>query len=221
MTATERCPVCRAAGAVHFLALAAARYWRCPTCLATFRDPAERPEADAERAHYLLHENDPADPRYRAFLARLATPLLERIAPASEILDFGCGPGPALAAMLAEAGHTVSIFDPFFRPDQAALARRYDVITCTEAAEHFHQPADEFDRLDAMLRPGGWLAIMTCFQTDDARFERWHYRLDPTHVVFYREATLRHVAEARGWQFACPAKDVALMRKPVSGRDSR
>ena len=39
-----------------------------------------------------------------------------------------------------------------------------------------------------LVRPGGWLAVMTCFQTDDARFAGWHYRKDPTHVVFYREA---------------------------------
>ncbi|MBS0543647.1 MAG: methyltransferase domain-containing protein, partial [Proteobacteria bacterium] len=81
--------------------------------------------------------------------------------------------------------------------------------------EHFHHPAEEFARLDALLRPGGWLGIMTCFQTDDARFARWHYRRDPTHVVFYREATFRVIARRHGWVCEIPAKDVVLMCKPA------
>ncbi len=55
---------------------------------------------------------------------------------------------------------------------------------------------------------------MTCFQTDDARFARWHYRRDPTHVVFYREETLRLLAARRGWEIDVPCKDVALLRRP-------
>ncbi|HEX2255546.1 MAG TPA: class I SAM-dependent methyltransferase [Afifellaceae bacterium] len=131
-------------------------------------------------------------------------------------LDYGCGPGPALAAMLREAGHRMAVYDPCFRPDRAPLRQTYDFITCTEAAEHFHRPADEFDRLDGLLRPGGWLALMTCFQTDDARFAGWHYRRDPTHVVFYREETLHRIVAERGWTCEIPAKDIALMRKPES-----
>jgi len=47
-----------------------------------------------------------------------------------------------------------------FRPGSEALTRTCDFITCTEVAEHFHRPADEFRRLDALLKPGGWLALM-------------------------------------------------------------
>jgi hypothetical protein len=65
-----------------------------------------------------------------------------------------------------------------------------------------------------MLRPGGWLAVMTCFQTDDARFGGWHYRMDPTHVVFYRSGTFVTIAAARGWSCEIPRKDVALLRVP-------
>lgn len=189
-------------------------YWRCDACQATFLDPAARPTRAEEYDQYLLHKNDPDDPSYRGFLSRLADPLLARLAPGSRGLDYGCGPGPALAAMLREAGHAVSLYDPFFRQDAAVLAGTYDFIACTEVAEHFHRPAEEFGRLDGMLRPGGWLAVMTCFQTDDARFADWHYRKDPTHVVFYREATLRMIAARRNWSCEIPAKDIALMRKP-------
>lgn len=208
------CPVCRAGGVRPFQMAEGRAYHCCEICEARFLDPAHYPTAEAERAHYALHENDPDDPRYRRFLSKLAEPLLDRLSPGASGLDYGCGPGPALAAMLREAGHAVALYDPVFAPDPAPLACSYDFIACTETAEHFHAPADEFDRLDGLLRPGGWLALMTCFQTDDARFAGWHYRMDPTHVVFYRERTLRRLAGLRGWSCEIPAKDTALMRKP-------
>lgn len=189
-------------------------YWCCGGCEARFLDPRQHPLAREEHAHYLLHENDVHDPGYRCFLSRLARPLLGRLAPESSGLDYGCGPGPALAEMLREAGHSVALYDPFFRPDPGPLARQYDFVTCTEVAEHFHRPSNEFVRLCSLVRPGGWLGVMTCFQTEDAAFARWHYRRDPTHVVFYREATMRRIAALHGWRCEVPVKDVALMRKP-------
>lgn len=189
-------------------------YWRCTLCRATFVDAAHLPDAETERRHYLLHENDPEDHAYRRFLSKLAEPLLERLPPAQEGLDYGCGPGPALALMLADRGHAMRCYDPYFHPDDSALDQTYAFITCTETAEHFHHPAKEFARLDAMLRPGGCLAIMTCFLTDDDRFATWHYRRDPTHVVFYQEQTFRHLARQFGWSCTIPAKDVVLLLKP-------
>jgi 2-polyprenyl-3-methyl-5-hydroxy-6-metoxy-1,4-benzoquinol methylase len=47
------------------------------------------------------------------------------------------------------------LFDPLFFPDPEPLGDLYDFITCTETIEHFHRPAEEFARLDRMLRPGG------------------------------------------------------------------
>lgn len=208
------CPVCGAVDVRPFMQVDGRAYLRCLACEATFVPPAQRPAAAVERAEYELHRNDPSDPGYRRFLDRLAGPLLARLAPASAGLDYGCGPGPALADMLCAAGHRMTLYDPFFAPDRAALARTYDFVTCTEVAEHFHDPAGEFAHLDGLLRPGGWLAVMTCFQTDDVRFAHWHYRRDPTHVVFYREATFRVLARRFGWQCEVPRKNVVLMRKP-------
>lgn len=209
------CPVCQGPAPHPFGQFDGRVYLRCAGCLATLLHPAQHPTRAAERAQYDQHENDPGDPRYRAFLDRLAAPLRDRLAPGAEGLDYGCGPGPALAAMLAEAGHPMAVWDPLYAPDPAPLRRAYDFVTCTEVAEHFHHPAAEFDRLGRLLRPGGWLGVMTCWQTDDARFARWHYRLDPTHVTFYRRETLARLAAQRGWHFESPAKDIALMRRPA------
>jgi len=208
------CPVCRGPDTRPLLSVDGRDYGFCPLCEARFLAPAQRPSRAEERAHYGHHRNDPADPRYRRFLAKLADPLLARLPGPSSGLDFGCGPGPALAAMLREAGHSVALYDPFFAPDPAPLSVRYDFVACTEVAEHFHDPAGEFDRLRRLLRPGGLLALMTCLQTDDARFAGWHYRKDPTHVVFYREATFRFLADRWGWGCEVPAKDVVFLRCP-------
>lgn len=208
------CPVCRGPAPAAFMTIDGRDYFRCPACQATLLDPRHRLAAAAERMVYEQHRNDPGDPAYRRFLAQLSDPLLARLAPASSGLDYGCGPGPALAAVLREAGHAMALYDPFFQPDPRPLATTYDFVTCTEVAEHFHRPADEFDRLGRLLRRGGWLAVMTCFQDDDARFADWHYRRDPTHVVFYREATLRMIAAQRGWACEIPVKDVALLKAP-------
>ena len=207
------CRVCRASRTAPFWSGSDGRYWRCPECLATFLDEAQLPTREVELERYRLHQNDPADPGYRAFLNRLARPLLERLPPRQTGLDYGCGPGPALAEMLRAAGHDVHLYDPFFHPDAAALERTYDFVTCSEVVEHFHQPHDEFARIRRLLRLGGRLAVMTCFQTDDARFPDWHYRRDPTHVTFYREATFRHLAARFGWSCEFPVKDVALLQQ--------
>lgn len=211
------CPLCRSPGAQPLVSVQERDYWRCRTCEARFLDPGQLPAPEEELAHYRQHENDPGDPGHRRFLSRLAEPLLARLESGRQGLDYGCGLGPTLAAMLRESGQEVALYDPFFHRDPAALARRYDFIVCSETAEHFHRPAEEFERFRALLRPGGWLAVMTCFQTDDARFADWHYRRDPTHVIFYREASFRWIAASFGWRCEVPGKDVALLRKPPEG----
>ena len=209
-----RCVVCETASCGLFLKVDQRDYWRCQACLATFLDPSQLPSPEIELRQYRLHRNDPDDAGYRSFLDRVAEPLLPRLSAASRGLDFGCGPGPVLAAMLREAGHTVALFDPFFFPDQDVLSHTYDFITCTEVAEHFHHPAEAFRQLDGMLKPGGWLAVMTTLQVDDAGFANWHYRRDPTHVVFYREVTLQTIASRFGWEYETAGRNVSLMFKP-------
>ena len=212
------CPLCAAVGAVPFAAVGGRCYRRCGVCRLTFLEPAQRPGRDAERAEYALHDNDPADPGYRRFLAQATGPLLERETPGAEGLDFGCGPGPAVAAMLGERGFAVRNYDPFFAPDTDALARSYDFVVCTEAAEHFHRPGREFARIDGLLRPGGWLALMTGIMRDDSAFAGWPYRREASHVVFYRPETLDWIARRFGWAAEPAGRNVVLFAKPAQPR---
>lgn len=208
------CPLCSDDRIRPFARVGDDRYHRCPSCDLVFLDPELRPDRGVERARYETHENDPEDPRYRAFLDRLAGPLIDRLAPGAHGLDYGSGPGPALSVMLEERGFPTEIYDPFFAPDPAPLRRRYDFVTCSETAEHFHDPGGELARLDGLLRPGGWLGLMTGVLTDDIDFPTWWYARDPTHVAFYSPATLEWIAGHFGWTLERPSTNVALFRKP-------
>ncbi|GAK32405.1 methyltransferase [Iodidimonas nitroreducens] len=222
------CPLCGMAGAMPFIEIEGQAYHACEQCEIRFLHPRHHLPPMAEKAHYDQHENDVDDPGYRRFLARLLDPLLAYLDqnPAGQslaerplqALDFGCGPGPALAMMIKEAGHHCALYDPFFHPDQAAIdpgekAGAYDIICCTEVAEHLYRPAQVFDQLVKLLAPQGVLAIMTCFQTDDARFAQWHYRRDPTHVIFYRLRSFHVLADRFGLCCHSPAKDVVFLKK--------
>lgn len=210
------CPLCRSADVHPFAELRHGRYLRCGVCRLVLLAPELRPSAEAERAHYGTHENDPDDPGYRAFLARLADPLADRLAAGASGLDYGSGPGPALPRMLEARGFRMRLYDPFFAPDEDALRQVYDFVTCSETAEHFHHPAEEFARLDGLLRPGGWLGVMTELLDDARDFATWRYARDPTHVCFYHADTMRWIADARGWRMEHPGRNVVLFHKPVA-----
>jgi len=179
--------------------------------------PDDRPTPAEERARYDTHENDPADVRYRAFLSRLATPLMERLSPGAVGLDYGSGPGPTLSVMLTEAGFPTSDYDPFFAPDTGVLQRTYDFITCTETAEHFFRPAREFQTFDRLLRAGGWLGVMTEGPAPDVALADWHYARDPTHVCFYSRRTMEWIGGEHGWTPEFPHRNVTLFHKGRSG----
>ncbi len=214
----QHCTVCCTGQLQSFITVGEREYWRCLQCQATLMGSAAWLSPEQERAIYELHDNQPDDPGYRAFLGKLIEPLLAKLpARGAQGLDFGCGPGPALAQMLAQRGITMALYDPAFYPDAQVLEHQYDVITCTEVVEHLHAPWHTFLELDRYLKPGGWLAVMTCFQTDDRRFDHWHYRRDPTHVVFYKEETLALIAKQHHWSLEIPRKDVAIFIKAGEG----
>ncbi|CAN5754211.1 hypothetical protein BH23PLA1_BH23PLA1_22360 [soil metagenome] len=214
------CPLCTFAQAPRFAEVSDRLYFRCDRCRLIFLDPEQQPAPETARAHYDLHENDPADPRYRAFLDQLAAPLVDRLRAGDCGLDYGSGPGPTLSIMLQERGFPTDIYDPFYAPERSVLERKYDFIACTEVVEHFSRPAVEFDRLNRMLQPGGWLGIMTQMRDDSRPFQSWRYVQDPTHIAFYHADTMRWLALRFGWVLENPIPNPAvnLFYKP-SKRD--
>ena len=183
------CPLCGAHDTPEFHADSRRSYRRCERCALVFVPPEYYLAISDERAIYDQHENALEDPGYRNFLNRLAEPLLASIGRAARGLDFGCGPGPALAAMLREAGHEVALYDPYYAPDEAVLAVVYDFICATEVVEHLHLPGLELARLWRLLRPDGLLGVMTKLVLGPEAFSRWHYKNDQTHVCFFSQET--------------------------------
>ena len=120
------CPVCEQAELQDFQAIKQQHYLRCPRCQCTVMAPECRLNAEQEKAIYQHHDNNPDDPGYRRFLAKLADPLLARLPGGAHGLDFGCGPGPVLAGMLEQAGMTLALYDPFFHPQPDVLQQQYD-----------------------------------------------------------------------------------------------
>ncbi len=212
-SAGVNCPLCRSRQVSEFAQAHDRDYLACAQCALIFMAAEHRLPADAELAHYRTHRNDAYDPGYRAFLSRLADPLIERLTPGTEGLDYGSGAARPLEIMLGEQGFRIVSFDPFFHPSHELLGRSYQFITCTETIEHFHDPGGEFTRLNSMLRPGGWLGVMTEVLQPDQDLSSWWYPRDPTHVCFYRPQTLAWIADHYGWLAEHPHPNVALFHK--------
>ena len=189
-------------------------YYECETCSLVFVDARQLLSAEDEKAQYDLHRNDVRDPVYRNFLSRLFDPLNQRLDEGSKGLDFGCGSGPALAAMFREAGHRMNVYDVFYAPDKAALVGPYDFIAATEVIEHLHHPRQEIERLWDILKPGGTLGLMTKLVINHRTFTTWHYKNDPTHVIFFSKDTFKALAYHLGAELEFIGQDVILLRKP-------
>jgi hypothetical protein len=208
------CPLCAGSEASFYHRDRTRSYYRCQRCTLVFVPPEAWLDDAAEKARYDQHQNDPADHRYRRFLARLADPLQSRVPSGAAGLDFGSGPGPALPQMLEAAGLRVRIYDPFYAPDQSVWTRQYAFIVASEVVEHLRDPAAEFDRLFAALEPGGWLGVMTKWVGERECFAGWRYIRDQTHIAFFCPETLRWVSNHWGAPVEFPSADVALFRKP-------
>lgn len=207
------CIVCKNSNTEVFAHFDDKKYWKCRTCKAIYLDKRNYLNSKEEYAHYLTHNNDIEDERYKLFLSKLMNPLIKELKENSTGLDYGCGPGPALAKMLEEIGHKIYVYDPFFFPIHENLSKKYDFICCTETIEHFHDPYKEFHNFNELIINKGVIGLMTNFYTDDNLFEDWYYRKDPTHVVFYCEETFYSLAKIFKWNCEINEKNIVIFKK--------
>lgn len=217
MKGGETCPLCQSRCEVchqqYRQQNLVREYLSCPTCFAIHVPKRFHLSPEAEKAEYDKHENNSLDEGYRRFLSRFYQPLIERIAPSSRGLDFGCGPGPVLAMMLEEAGHQMACYDIFYAPDELALQQQYHFITATEVAEHLSDPLTILNRLWMMLHPGGTLGLMTKRVIDVDAFKTWHYKNDPTHITFFHQRTFEWLAQQWRCEVELVGADVVFFRK--------
>ena len=117
--------------------------------------------------------------------------------------------------MLREAGHTVALYDIYYQPDADVLEKTYDFVTATEVIEHLFDPKKIWSQWLNLVKPGGWIGIMTKQVIDLEAFACWHYKYDPTHVSFFSRATFRYLAERDKLELEFIGNDVILLRKPL------
>jgi len=197
------CPLCLVCGETAEVPGAdRRRYHLCRRCFLIFADPCQHLSPEEERARYTTHENRIENEGYVRFLNRVLRPMLPYLDKGMRGLDYGCGPGPTLSALLRRHGLACDDYDPFFA--SRSLRPPYDFIVSTECFEHFYRPNEEIRRLCDLLNPGGLLGIMTERWATLERFATWYYTRDPTHTSFFHEKTFQFMCDRFGldrlWQ---------------------
>ena len=193
-------------------------YYRCNHCALVFVPPAYHLSSESEKAEYDKHENVIDDPGYLKFLSRVIDPLVVRLNQYQCVpsgLDFGCGPGPALAAELNRSGFKCAVYDIYYHNDPEVLNKQYDFVTCTEVVEHFNDPASALKVLFSLVKPGGVLAIMTKLVINKERFSTWHYKNDPTHISFFSQETMAFLSDQFGFSVEFIDNDVIFFSRPT------
>jgi SAM-dependent methyltransferase len=168
-----------------------------------------------QKAIYDQHHNDPSDPGYLQFLSRFTDALIPHLSAHAYGLDYGCGPGPALGRLLATSQRHLALYDPIYYPNPETLTAKYDFVTATEVVEHFSDTGEEMTRIWSLVKPGGWLGIMTKRVSNPEAFKTWHYIRDPTHLSFFSEKTFTWLAKYWQASLTLPAADVALLQKTL------
>ncbi|MBI9020469.1 MAG: class I SAM-dependent methyltransferase [Verrucomicrobia bacterium] len=192
------CPLCANCATESFSIDRKRKFFKCRQCDLVFIPPQFHLSPEAEKDRYDHHQNDPADPNYRKFLSRLFQPLEKKLTPGAYGLDFGCGPGPTLSLMFKEAGYDCAIYDLHYADDPSVFEKKYDFLTCSETMEHLYRPREEFERFLKLVRPGGWIGIMTQLRDSAPDFDKWFYKDDETHVCFFSKKSFQTLEKTYG-----------------------
>lgn len=207
------CPLCKKEDPVFYHKDKKREYWQCRRCDVVFVPKDFQLNSTLEKAEYDLHQNCSDDQGYRKFLERIMQPVVEEVSEKSFGLDFGCGPGPTLSKMFEEHGHTVKLYDLYYYPDTSVLDLQYNFITASEVVEHLAEPLVIFDKLYGMLKDDGLLAVMTKRVKGKEAFSSWHYKNDPTHIIFYSLRTVEWLAKTLGAELIVTGPDVFLLKR--------
>ena len=187
-------------------------YFWCQACQLIFTEKQYFVSDEDERARYDLHGYNAGQPGHMVFLEQILNPMLKYVKAGMTGLDYGCGPKPIVSAWLNNKGIQCDNYDPFYGFKCSLEA--YDFIVSTEVAEHFRKPLDEWNKLAGLLKPGGYLMIMTERWKSIKEFESWHYKTDATHVCFYHLETFSYIGKQYGLNLEeYDEERVVIMRK--------
>lgn len=190
----ETCILCRGSSIKELRPLKDKRnYFFCEDCYLIFASAQYHLSRKSETQHYLLHDNGPGNQGHVNFLRRIVDPALPYLTPGMSGLDYGCGPVPTLSVILRGEGLVCYDYDPLFDFDHPL--EKYHYIFATECFEHFFNPEADFRKIDQLLLPGGFLAIMTERWNVLADFHTWYYKTEITHVSFFHTKTFEYICK--------------------------
>ncbi len=210
---TMNCTLCESKN-VKYLEVAGDQrnYYCCQSCYLIFVDPNHHIPVEREKDRYEFHKNSVADVGYVKFLNQVIQPSLSFLTKNMIGLDYGCGPNPTLAGLLAQHQLTCHNYDPLFGFNHPLQA--YDFLFATECVEHFRYPKDDFLKMDNLLKRKGVLSIMTDHWQSLDQFATWYYKRDITHVSFYHQRTFAFICSQAGYELKYTDKQrVVVMKK--------
>lgn len=164
-------------------------FFHCEHCDLIFREPASFPDWGRQKVRYDQHNNSLDDKRYLEYFQQFIVPLKKHLDEAGlrQGLDWGAGPGPALAQELRKLNFEIVNYDPIYFPDMPKGL--FDFVTTTEVIEHFQTPFESLSEVLDFVKEKGVFAGMTNFHSGPEHFSSWWYAKDDTHVCFYSEKT--------------------------------
>ncbi len=191
---SPNCKICKALIGQITILKNARIFYHCELCGFISLDPSFFLSEIDEKARYDLHENSLENSGYLKLLSDFIEITIKPYA-VYKILDYGSGPNPVLAKLLKEDKYDVDIYDPYYVPMDLTKLPQYDLIVSTETFEHFQDPLKELRLITSLLKPRGYLAVMTSFACPYEDFKAWRYKDDATHIAFYSMQTFKKLAE--------------------------
>ena len=190
------------------------RYFECKKCNFMMKSKDSFMDFNKQKKRYDLHQNSEDNLEYREYFNRFIDFILPSIEKPKSALDFGCGATSLLSKILEEKNINCNFYDPIYYPDNL-YDKSYDLIVSIEVFEHLHNPRETFKTLVDKLNPDGYLAIQTAFHPEDReKFLKWHYKLDPTHIIFFSPKTFKILAKEFELEvIKYDKKQMILMRK--------
>lgn len=188
------CPLCSTTHSAQTFKSADNRlFYQCENCFLIFADKSFLPSSEKEKQRYDLHHNSIDDVEYVNFLNQAIHPALNFINSSNIGLDYGCGKNAVLSKLLVKYHIYCDNYDAFYFSELAD--KTYDFIFCTETAEHFFVPKNDFEKIVSNLKKGGYFILMTESWNLDIDFTSWYYARDYTHVSFYHQNTFNFIAQ--------------------------
>jgi hypothetical protein len=105
-----------------------------------------------------------------------------------------------MSEMMKDMGYIVFPEDPYFAPGKPEGF--FSLITSLEVFEHLSEPFQVLLSLAGRLAENGRLCISTEFLPPDfspEAFDRWYYRRDASHIMFYTRQALVDAAREVGF----------------------